>query len=129
MSKLLTPEEQKWADATNDNPKAWLVPSLRTAATRVAELRAQAERGAGLTERRHLWAIAARTGKFDGLIGRFWAEAGYPQWPSSVPIGPRLFQTRAEARDFLRKMKGHRWVAYPNAQVVRVLVSVEVMEE
>ncbi|KKL93799.1 hypothetical protein LCGC14_1870990, partial [marine sediment metagenome] len=62
-------------------------------------------------------------------IGRFWVEAGCPQWPSSVPVQPRLFQTRAEARDFLRKMKGHRWVAYPNAQVVRVLVSVEVMEE
>ena len=128
MSKLLTPEEQKWADATNDNTKAWLVPSLRTAATRVAELRAQAERGAGLTERQHLWAIAARS-EIDGFIGRFWAEDGYPRWPSSVPVQPRLFQTRAEARDFLKKMKGNPWVAYPSAQVVRVIVTVEVVED
>ena len=37
----LTGEEQKWADATMDNTKAWLVPSLRAAAGRVAESRAR----------------------------------------------------------------------------------------
>jgi hypothetical protein len=37
----LTAEEQKWADATMDNTKVWLVPSLRAAAGRVAESRAR----------------------------------------------------------------------------------------
>jgi hypothetical protein len=37
----LTGEEQKWADVTMDNTKAWLVPSLRAAAGRVAESRAR----------------------------------------------------------------------------------------
>ncbi len=36
---VLTAEEQKWADTTMDNTKAWLVPSLRAAAGRVAESR------------------------------------------------------------------------------------------
>ena len=37
----LTTEEQKWADATMDNTKKWLVPSLRAAAGRVAESRSR----------------------------------------------------------------------------------------
>ncbi len=40
-AQKLTPEEQKWADATMDNTKKWLVPSLRAAAGRVAESRAR----------------------------------------------------------------------------------------
>jgi hypothetical protein len=39
-ARRLTDEEQKWADATMDNTKAWLVPSLRAAAGRLAESRA-----------------------------------------------------------------------------------------
>ena len=38
MPEHLNPEEQKWAEVTMDSTKAWLIPSLKTAAYRLDEV-------------------------------------------------------------------------------------------
>jgi hypothetical protein len=73
----------------------------------------------------HLWAIDTNDGE-NGFIGRYWAEEGFPS--VNHPVSVRLFDTRQSARNFLRKMQGKTYQAFPKACVARVQVEVRVVE-
>ena len=68
------------------------------------------------------WAIDTND-ETPGFIGRYWSEAGWPPVNHALPV--RIFDTRRDARDFLRKMKNNRYQSFPKAKVVRVQVKVE----
>lgn len=70
------------------------------------------------------WAIDTND-ETHGFIGRYWSEVGWP--PVHHPLPVRLFDTRREARNFLRKMKGNSYNAFPKAKVARVQVEVRMM--
>lgn len=72
------------------------------------------------------WAIDTVNDGRPGFIGRYWEEEGYPEIDHPLPV--RLFDTRREARDFLRKMKSKTYQAFPRARVARVEVTVEVVQ-
>lgn len=79
-----------------------------------------------MTELYIRWAIDTcdPTGRF---IGRYWAEEGFPAINHPLPV--RLFDTRQSARNFLRKMRGKTYQAFPKACVARVQVEVRMIDD
>ena len=64
----------------------------------------------------HHWAIDSQDG---GLLGVFCFDQYYKR-PYFQSLTTALFETRHEARDALRKIKGKAYVAWPDARVVKV---------
>ncbi|MGH2362656.1 MAG: hypothetical protein ACRDGM_19185 [bacterium] len=78
-----------------------------------------------------LWAIDVGTlTPWPRLVGRYWYEDGWPaaRGPRDNPFETRLFATRDEARDFLRKMKARPGApaGVRSARVVRAAVTIRV---
>lgn len=78
-----------------------------------------------MTATRHdCWAIDNGEGRFLGIL--CWFEGAAPTLPAHVQ-GNRTatWNTRREARNALKQLKAKSYVAWPNAHVARVCVSVE----
>jgi len=71
------------------------------------------------------WAIQTSAGL--PLIGRYWTFPSDKVFrdTTELVLHPRLFETRREARDSIRSMKAQKFVSFPKARVIRVVIVVE----
>ena len=72
------------------------------------------------------WAIDLNSKEHHGFVGRYWQFIGDPKIPEKLEgCQTCLFTTRKIARKNLKKMKSKEYVAFPNARVKKVLVTIE----
>ena len=71
------------------------------------------------------WAIDLDPKRDRFFMGRFFVLPGEPMRSTEHVLWVRLFETRAEARKLLKREKQEDWCPYPNARIVRVMVTVE----
>ena len=95
---------------------------------------ARPERKAGpemeMVRQQKTWAIDLDPKRDRFFMGRYFVLPGEPVRSNQHVLWVRLFETRAEAlrvRKLLKNEKQGDWYPYPNARVVRVMVTVEVI--
>ncbi len=85
----------------------------------------------GLTKISGAWAIDTKSKEGHGIIGKLWPfkvdrGVSLPVHAEGCPTA--LFKTRAVARDAVKELHDKtKYQPFPNAQVVRVKVTIEVM--
>ena len=73
------------------------------------------------------WAVHSHSSTGYGFLGGSWFFDKLGRSEQREVLLVRLFETRAEARGYLKRMKSNKYNPFPNAVVVRVRIHIEEM--
>ena len=71
------------------------------------------------------WAIATNRHENPGFLGRYWDFGDGEDRCKQHILRTRLFETRAKARQALKREKTKTYIPFPKAKVVRVKVTAQ----